>query len=140
MNDDKQSVENIRQGYEKLTADLNAGKPIPAVDPADFKKIWRMRDTTGEQKATAIGVIKSYGLRSMDDIPSIGFRAMLLEMLLKTGTLKPFDPDTKAEDAAISVAATFPFVFTEPKKPNATLSDAFDVGAFVKQVQERASL
>jgi hypothetical protein len=136
---DQQSFEDIQRKHEQIIADVESGKPIPPVDPLDFKKMWRnvRRD---QQKATDIGVFQSLELRSMNDVPIIGFRVLLLEMLLSTGRLKVFEPDTKAEEAAMSVAATFPFVFTDPKKPDGTLFDSFDVGAFVNEVQQRANL
>ena len=136
---DQRSFEDIRRKYEQIIADVESGKPIPPVDPLDFTKMWR-NVRIEEHKATGIGVFQSLNLRSFDDIPIIGFRAMLLDMLLKAGILKPFAPDTAAENAALTVAAEFPFTFTEPKQQNATLFDAFDVQAFVNQVHERANL
>jgi hypothetical protein len=102
----------------KLSDDLNAGAPVPTVDPEELKHMWLalkklQSEIPGEVRALGLGAIAGAGhLLKRDptesDYMSFMMRASILQSLLDRQVLRDFDMEEERANSVFQAAATIP--------------------------------
>ncbi len=111
---------------------MNAGKPIPVVDPVDIRRVWAFIAKVGaapshdkEQKAaeqpSSIGV--SFESLAQEcshgaDIFAVWLRTSILGLLSQQGLLNPWLHNGEPDDRVFQVAASFPIAGIERFNPH----------------------
>lgn len=98
-------------------ADFENGAPVPAVNPADIRRMQAFVSRVREQYPDT-GTAGSVCLRSVTlsedlcgpdaNLGALWVRAGLLDILLRSGLLKPWTPGSEYEKRVFEVAAGFP--------------------------------
>ena len=96
--------------------DFNNGTPAPAVDPSDIRRMWefmsRLKQEHPNIEIAGSAVFRT--VRSEDvyapkaNVGAVWVRAGLIDILLRTGELKPWVADSDYEKRVYEVAAAFP--------------------------------
>lgn len=104
---------SIPKKLQDLMDHLNAGDPVPAIDPGDFKVLWYLfedHDLLNGQKALGAGAWNSFGIAERlshnVDLDVLQVRIALLAGLRQNGILKPWQRGTELENRILRIAAT----------------------------------
>lgn len=118
---------------DAFVRDFENGTPTPPVDPADIRRMWEFRCKVREEHGatdTHIG-LRSVGLPVGIPEASLGalwVRVGLMDVLVRTGILKPWTPGSTHERRVFEVVATFPMRVGE-----------FDEAKFLKEIGNNRS-
>ena len=96
--------------FEFLERITREGGPIPCVDPADMKKMWRFVRDCPATKTIGFGVFAALGLSdpTLDGAGVLGVRLMLLRDLFERGILDDYLTDGEISDEIFRATATLP--------------------------------
>jgi hypothetical protein len=122
---------------------LEAGGPIPSVNPGDLRGVWelmhemrtkfmgnRESELGGPQRAISFDFKLLAQVCSPEaDVLAVWSRSTLLGILVERGLLTRFQRGTHLEDAVFNVAAAFPI----------PALDQFDPDAFLQQLSSRGA-
>jgi len=93
---------------------LSSGKPVPAVDASDVRRVWELTSKAPRPEGAAPGSI-GWDVRLIADQCSQGadplavcFRAALLKPLLESGLLDEWRYGDRPYDVVFQALATFP--------------------------------
>ena len=111
---------------------MNAGRPTPAVAPADVSRVWafmgKARTALGQDKQqnaaeepSSIGFSPESLAQECSpgaDIFAVWLRTAILELLSQQGLLNPWLRDGQLDERAFQVAASFPIAGIEQFNPD----------------------
>ncbi|MFY9724066.1 MAG: hypothetical protein WB579_23580 [Bryobacteraceae bacterium] len=93
---------------------LSSGKPVPAADASDMKRVWELTSEAPRRESAApgsaswdIGLIASQCGHGADPL-AVSFRVALLRALLRGGLLDEWRDGDRPYDVVFRVLATFP--------------------------------
>lgn len=119
---------------ENPFTDFEAGQDIPTVDPGDLRKMWEyFRELPSDTRAVGLERMKQVCTPG-SDVRAVWYRIAMLWLLDKaTGSLGRWLHYGKLDDAAVTIAATFPMKWMEPGKVFNELP--FDAEKFLKEIE-----
>ena len=106
-------IDDVEDEFRRFVDAINAGAPVPAVNPEQLKRLWRgVRDikaASPQRKGMAIAG-KSFlsGNPTTTEYLSVSQRANLIDALLERGVLKEFEAGGELPDCVFRAAAMMP--------------------------------
>ena len=112
---------------------LLGSNPVPAVDPADLRRMWERQEEFRVDSPDEHGAVvdMSGACSAGADLPAVGFRLSMLSLMRR---IKPFPPGTKLPDALFRVLATIPMTGMAPGAPQQKLP--FDPDELIRLLKE----
>lgn len=107
--------------FREFGEKVNAGVPVPVVDPEQLKRLWRgIRDVLAslpQDKATGLGAIAGAAFMSgkptATEYLSTSMRANLISALLERGVLCAFQQGNDLAEIVFRAAATIPMTLED---------------------------
>jgi hypothetical protein len=115
-----------------LSPFLLGPSPVPAVDPADLRRVWELQEGFQASHPGEQGVVDTRGTCDPGaDFQAIGFRLAALGMMR---LVHAWPPNTRPPDALFRALAIIPMTGMAPGVPQQNLP--FDLDELLRLVQE----
>ena len=120
------------EATQHLSPFLLGPSPVPAVDPADLRRVWDLQEKLRANHPSQQSVIDIRGACNPDaDFQAVGFRLSMIGLMQQ---IHAWPPDTKPPDTLFRALAIIPMTGMAAGVPQQELP--FDLDELLRLVQE----